>query len=411
MQLKTVPQLFMGIGLLGQVTLGCMSHESLEGFDIGRVAHENTKFRERSEAATAPPKKIAIDNVRVFTGCALSQPRTVVIDGSVIGSNTNGAHHIDAKGATLIPGLIDAHCHPMNGTHLEQLTQYGVTTAFSMACFEPQMCTSLQNIPGYAGVVAGSAPAAAPGSIHGRIVTAVDPSLLVNSSSETSAWMQRQLAGNPDFVKLIAESPGLSQETLTNLTKLAQLNQKPVAIHASDKSSFKQAIIAGAEHIQHTPLDKTVSKEMALKMVRQGQTSTPTLTMMRAIAKLHPDTSNYEVAKDSVCALHDAGVTIMVGTDANMQTGTPAAPPFGITVHEELENLVEAGLTNLQALRAATIVTATHYGLHDRGIIAPGMRADMVLIRGDPLVDIKNARNILKVWVGGVEFSAKHSKV
>jgi hypothetical protein len=70
----------------------------------------------------------------------------------------------------------------------------------------------------------------------------------------------------------------------------------------------------------------------------------------------------------------------------------------------ELENLVEAGLTTLEALRAATVLPAQHHQLTDRGQIAPGKRADLVLLNSNPLVNISNTRDIARVWVGGIEY-------
>jgi imidazolonepropionase-like amidohydrolase len=65
--------------------------------------------------------------------------------------------------------------------------------------------------------------------------------------------------------------------------------------------------------------------------------------------------------------------------------------------------LIEAGLSNVEALRAATVLPAQHFGLHDRGVIEPGRRADLVLIDGDPIADIRATRQIRRVWCAGVE--------
>ena len=75
----------------------------------------------------------------------------------------------------------------------------------------------------------------------------------------------------------------------------------------------------------------------------------------------------------------------------------------GSSLHHELELLVEAGLTNVDAVRAATSRPARYFGLPDRGVIEPGRRADLVLIDGDPLRDITVIRSIRHVWCGGAE--------
>src|SRR4029077_9107911 len=83
-------------------------------------------------------------------------------------------------------------------------------------------------------------------------------------------------------------------------------------------------------------------------------------------------------------AMHDAGVTIVAGTDY----GLP-----GFSLLRELELYVEAGLTPLEAIRAATVVPAEVMGMSaEVGSIAPGKRADLVILDADPLADIRNIR-------------------
>ncbi len=88
---------------------------------------------------------------------------------------------------------------------------------------------------------------------------------------------------------------------------------------------------------------------------------------------------------------------MLAGTDAN-----PFAPQHGAAMHRELALLVEAGLTNEEALAAATSGPARHFGLTDRGRIAPGLRADLLLVRGDPTREIGATARIVDVWRRGV---------
>ena len=77
--------------------------------------------------------------------------------------------------------------------------------------------------------------------------------------------------------------------------------------------------------------------------------------------------------------------------------------PHGKALHEELGLLIEAGLTPVEALRSATVLPASYFGLTDRGEILPGRRADLVLVEGDPTQDIAATRAIRGVWVAGVQ--------
>ena len=70
-------------------------------------------------------------------------------------------------------------------------------------------------------------------------------------------------------------------------------------------------------------------------------------------------------------------------------------------MHDELALLVDAGLTPAEAISAATATAAEHFGLADRGRIAPGMRADLVLLDADPTADIAPVRSIRGVWIAG----------
>ena len=65
---------------------------------------------------------------------------------------------------------------------------------------------------------------------------------------------------------------------------------------------------------------------------------------------------------------------------------------------------MQAGLKPVDALIGATRLAAKLHGLPDRGSILPGLRADLLLIDGNPLVNISNTRNIKKVWIGGLEY-------
>jgi imidazolonepropionase-like amidohydrolase len=95
--------------------------------------------------------------------------------------------------------------------------------------------------------------------------------------------------------------------------------------------------------------------------------------------------------------MHAAGVRILAGTDATAPLVVP-----GISLHEELVLLVEAGLTRAEALRAATLDPARCLKMEDRlGAIREGLLADLVLLTGNPLDDIRHTRSIEAVIVGG----------
>ncbi|KAI0448826.1 putative hydrolase [Xylaria acuta] len=398
-----------GLFLLFSLALACPFHDGATNYILATA--DNNNFRSNTQrSCPITTARTAIKNVQVFDGYRLLPKTTVVVDGGTIaavGNNVDGTVHIDGKGGVLLPGFIDAHAHPNNVTDLQDLSRYGVTTAMLMACFQPQFCQSLKNHTGLVDIVAGSLPAAAPGSVHGNIVAAADGNgdRLVYNASVAPQWLDDALSWDPDFVKLIAESPGLDQQTLNVLTKTSHSRGKRVACHASIREAYEQATMAGVNNIQHSPLDEPISASLARRIAFGGQVATPTLAIMRAISDASPGTRNYTAAEETVRRLKDAGVPIIAGTDANLVQGLIAIVPFGISLHVELQLLVNAGLSPVEALRATTSTAAKHWGLNDRGVIAPGKRADLVLLSGNPLENISATKTIQRVWLAGVEFS------
>jgi hypothetical protein len=95
--------------------------------------------------------------------------------------------------------------------------------------------------------------------------------------------------------------------------------------------------------------------------------------------------------------MHRAGVRFLAGTDVS--SGNFMVP--GISLHDELVRLTEAGLSPVEALQAATINPATYLGVEDAGVLAPGKRADFLILDGDPTVSIANTRRIAAVILAG----------
>jgi imidazolonepropionase-like amidohydrolase len=90
-------------------------------------------------------------------------------------------------------------------------------------------------------------------------------------------------------------------------------------------------------------------------------------------------------------------VPILAGTDVPA-TGTT----YGASLHKELEHLVDAGLTPTAALAAATSAPARAFRMTDRGRIETGMRADLLLVDGDPTTQIRDTSKIVAIWKRGV---------
>ena len=109
---------------------------------------------------------------------------------------------------------------------------------------------------------------------------------------------------------------------------------------------------------------------------------------------------HFALFADLVGRFHEAGVPILAGTDAAFPDGTPWVWP-GFSLHDELQLLVEAGLTPAEAIASATGKATAHLGLEHMGTIEPGKIADLVLLVADPLAEIGNTREISDVIVDG----------
>ena len=188
------------------------------------------------------------------------------------------------------------------------------------------------------------------------------------------------------------------------LTFLALL--KKLSMRRLLKRRSKASLQAKPEFLTHVSIDKALTHDDVKLMVSEGRGCIPTLAMMEGIAGLDRPGMDYEHCRVSVKKMHDAGVTILAGTDSNNIEGAPAHPQHGESIARELELLVQAGMSTVEAIRSATVETAKQFSwLNDRGVIEPGRRADLVLIDGDPIQDIGAVRKVQRVWCRGVEVS------
>ncbi|MFE5393045.1 amidohydrolase family protein [Streptomyces sp. NPDC056568] len=350
-------------------------------------------------------EKVALTRVRVFDGDRLTAPRTVVIDDGRIGVSALGARRVDCAGAVLLPGLIDAHLHLKDVDTLHRLARSGVTTGLDMACFPPSVAASLRGLPGLPDIRSAGVPAVAPGSPQSGLPTFPADAVLTGPD-QASRFVRARIAEGSDYIKIIIDEPGLSPETVKAVTAAAHSLGKLVMAHATTTAMAERALDAGVDMIHHVPLDTALPAGVAARYAATGTVAVPTLTMMEGFAGLGIPGMDYAAAEGSVAALRRAGARILVGTDANSTPGIPVQPPFGTSIHHEVELLVRAGLTPLEALRATTGLPAQSFGLRDRGAVRPGYRADLLLVDGDPLADITATRAVRRVWIGGVEYSA-----
>nr|WP_246633148.1 amidohydrolase family protein [Pseudonocardia nigra] len=309
---------------------------------------------------STPAPRTALAGVRVFDGHRLTDPTTVVIDGPVIapvGAPVSGpVRTVDADGAVLLPGLIDAHVHLNDRGTLEQLCSHGVTTCLDMATWPPPRVASLRGLRGLTDIRSAGTPAIGPGGLHARIPGMSDEAI-VRAPEDAWRFVEARVGEGSDYLKIVLEAPGEGgpdQAIADALVEAAHARGTTVVAHAATPGAYTVALDAGADIITHMPLGTPLLAGEVGRMATAERVCVPTLTMMEGIAAARGAAEAFAAASRSVAALHQAGVVVLAGTDANATPGVPFAVPHGESLHHELELLVAAGLSPAAALRAAT---------------------------------------------------------
>lgn len=397
-------------------------------------------------AAATPATTTLFRGARIFDGTGVIDRGDVLVrDGRIARVAASieaptGAALIDANGMTLLPGLIDAHTHAF-GEALRDAVMFGVTTELDMFTdpgFARQMRVAQRGdgAPGRADLFSAGVLVTAPGG-HGTEYGFPIPTL--TSVDSAQAFVDARIAEGSDWIKIVHDDghlfgidwPTIDNELLAAVVRAAHARAKLAVVHISTRTQAREAIASGADGLVHIFTDSLPANDFAAAVKARGAFVIPTLVVLKTIsgtpggaplvddARIAPYLTpanraqltqgfggraaatsrpgGYHVALQTVRGLHDAGVPILAGTDAS-NPGTA----HGAAQHRELELLVEAGLTPVEALAAATRVPAETFALADRGRIAEGMRADLVLVHGDPTKDITATRAIEGVWKGGV---------
>jgi imidazolonepropionase-like amidohydrolase len=389
-----------------------------------------------------------VRDVRVFDGAQVTSRATVIVEQGVItaigrdGSIPDRLEIFDGAGKTLLPGLIDSHTHawgPLEAV-LKKALRFGVTTELDMfsepTVFAFKALQAEGRYPDSADLCSSGIAASAPGG-HGTEYGFSIPT--IQRPEEAQAFVDARIAEGSDYIKIIYEGrmPTISKETLSALVQAAHKRGKLALVHIGTLKEARDAIEVGADGLAHLFVDRAPDRDFANFVAEHHAFVVPTLTVLESACdlpggstlvkdgRLGPYLSDFDLAmlsttlpnwrrrnfpqrkqpwepiyaaaEHALRALREENVPLLAGTDAP-NPGTT----HGASMHRELELLVRGGLTPAEALASATSLPAQHFGLTDRGRVTPGLRADLLLVEGDPTEEITETRAIVAVWKAGV---------
>lgn len=394
----------------------------------------------------APPRSgdVLIENDRISAvGTGLTPPR---------GDETLKV--IDARGKTVMPGLIDAHCHltfdePNSNDELffhrrealaalvsarnaKKLLRAGVTGILDPDCIfdigvDLRDAIEAGVTPGPRMSTGGNALLTAVGGTAGRLLPDEGRrgyGKIVRNRAEIVNETRRQIKNGVDWIKVhvtgltprqrrIGEVQVWSYDELRAVVDTAHELDTPVVGHCRSANSTRDAARAGLDLILHA----TYMDDAALEAVVEARTPlVPTLTFLANLAdygELTGASSQIrEVFKreivESAAMLrkaYDAGIPLLCGSESGF-----SITPYGEWHYRELELFVKhLGMTPIEAIRCGTSEGARALGLDGAtGAIAPGRLADLVVVDGDPASDVTvlgDKSRIHHVLVGGREMN------
>ena len=395
-----------------------------------------------------PPVPQLIKDARVFDGEYVLEHRSVLIENGKIRwirgteASVPNAQVIEGTGRTLLPGLIDAHVHMPDQAEAaaHQALLLGVTTQLDMFSAGERLKNikklEAEDRQDLADLRTAGSGATVPGGHPTQMGGPPTPTL--TSPDQAQAFVDARIAEGSEYIKIIHDDgstwpwtdkrvPMLDNPTMQALVVAAHSRGKLAVVHALSEQQAREAIAAGADGLAHLFLGDSVSDDFAQLTVTHQVFVIPTLTTLYLncgrspgpailrdehlgayigeqwhgsmnMPKPDPSANHLCVGADkAVRELAKAGVPLLTGTDAPAPGAT-----YGASVHGEMELFVRDGLTPTQALAAATSVPARVFHLSDRGRISPDMRADLLLVQGDPTTAILDTRNIVAVWKRGV---------
>lgn len=368
-------------------------------------------------------------NGKRTTGSVLIDDGYIVQIGESIDA-PDGATIIDASGLTAVPGLIDSHTHSY-GSALADALRFGITSNIDMFS-APEVLPGARAQRESADTVAeadlfsAGMLATAPGG-HGTQF-GIEVTTL-SDSTQAPAWVRARKDEGSDFIKLVyipyqTKIPSLDRELAQAVIQAAHEEGLMAVAHISSQQAALDLVEDDIDGLVHVFADEAVSDKFVELAVSRNVFVIPTLAVIASVAgQDDPDADSvgvvkwlspmqkttlgsefpagtpgfeFELALNNVRRLHAAGVNILAGSDAP-NPGTA----HGYSLHHELKLLVDAGLSDAEAMNSATELPASIFKLDDRGALVAGKRADLLLVQGNPYQGVRASRQIKYIIKNG----------
>jgi len=397
------------------------------------------------------PAKYYLTADRVFDGENMHDGWAVITEGDkiiAVGPKDKvkepaGATKINFPNSTLTPGLIEGHSHlllyPYNITdwdtqvlketdsyrtaratvHAKNTLMAGFTTARDLgtegAGYSDVALKRAINegiIPGPRLMVAGRAIVST-GS-YGPKGYDHDQEIMLGAEAADGNDLVRvvrdQIGKGADFIKIYADyrwgingedQPSFTLDELKLINEVTRSSGRVMVCHAKSKEAIKRAVLAGAETIEHGDF---IDVEIGKLMKEHNVTYIPTVSAVDVISQyrgwkkgVSPEPANVTNKKKSFKEALASGVTIGMGGDVGVY-------PHGENVLE-MELMVEYGMKTFDVLKAATSVNSRAFHLDNQvGFVKEGLKADLVIVTGDPAKNISDLRKVKFVMKDGVVY-------
>lgn len=359
---------------------------------------------------------------------------------------------LDLRDHACLPGLIDMHTHltdrpedtadltvyfrrkrdervALSRQHAEATLQAGFTTVRNVGTYiagsdrelrdaieSGQAAGPRMQVSGpYLTIPGGGGDLLVPGVAESEIPAQVRAGV-ARGPAAFRAKAQQLLEDDADLLKVIASGavlafggvpgePEMNPEELAAVVAVAHAAGRKVAAHAHGARSIKEAILAGADTIEHASLmdDEAIelarAHQVALSMDVYNGDYIDSEGRRQGWPEefLRKNIETTEAQRQAFSRAHAAGVPIVYGTDAGVF-------PHGLNARQ-FPIMVQRGMRPMEAIKAATSVAARYMGWADRvGQLAPGLLGDVIAVEGDPLEDITRLQHVAVVIKGGLAF-------